>query len=65
MYKKYIICFKYRKVWIDLPLSAQAPVYTDKIYVKALRCPTGLKLFKPDTKPKVDVNKKAKEVPIK
>ncbi len=39
----------FRKVWIDLPPSATAPVYKEKVYVKALRMPKETELkFKND-----------------
>jgi len=41
--------FYFRKVWIDLPPSATAPVYKEKVYVKALRMPKQTELkFKND-----------------
>lgn len=52
----------FRKVWIDLPPSATAPVYKEKVYVKALRMPKETELkFKNDdyfSKKKTEVKPK-------
>jgi len=37
---------------MDLPSNAQAPIYSEKIYVKALRIPRNVQLFKEETKSK-------------
>ena len=52
-----------RKVWIDLPPSAAAPVYKEKVYVKALRMPKHIELnFKNDEIFMKTKAKKAKKV---
>lgn len=46
-------------MWIDLPPSAVAPVYKEKVYVKALRMPKHIELnFKND---EIYMKKKAKK----
>ena len=56
--------YKNRKLWMDLPPSATIPVYTDKIFVKALRLPNnaGEIIYKSEEnftkKPEKTTNKK-------
>jgi len=50
------------KGWLDLPPSAKAPVYNEKIYVKALRLPKEVNLtFKNDLFKKVSSNESNKQ----
>lgn len=54
--------FNFRKGWLDLPPSAKAPVYNDKIYIKALRLPQDVTLsFKNDLYKKTNTSESVKQ----
>lgn len=50
------------KLWMDLPQNATIPVYTDKVFIKALRIPKDTKVNLPTANEKINVKVKASEV---